>query len=201
MKKKSVDLRKESKIAKQKFVAEEKPLETASKLSAHDQNTYRKAELEVAGAVTEMSEKPSDAKLARKVHKLVEAAQKDRSHMEKDHQMLTSLERNIASVQVGKAGSYSALLGDSVALKKKAGLVAQTAQSLADEAARLHKEASADVDKATTEQAGPDKLHGEAHALRVKYDGKVGELGRSEKSSTACNRAPPRGWHDGKIAA
>ena len=180
MTQKSMDLRKESKVAKKKFVAQEKPLETASKLTAHDHSAYRKAELQVAAAVTMMSEKPSDAKLSRRVHKLVKAAQKDRAHMEKDRKMLQSLERNIASMQVGKAHSYSALLGQSVALKKKAGAVAATAKSLASESAQLHKQASADVGKAMQEQAGPDKLHGEAHALRVKYDEQVG--GRSVRA-------------------
>jgi len=47
-----------------------------------------------------LSRKPGDRKLLKKVHKLVKAAQTDRKNMEKDHEMLSSLERKIASLQV-----------------------------------------------------------------------------------------------------
>jgi len=190
MVKTSAHLLEQSKVAKKKFVAEETPLETASKLAAHDHSTYRKAELQVAAAVTKMSEKPSDAALAKKVHKLVKEAQRERAHMEKDHQMLTSLERNIASMQVGKAGSYSALLGESVALKKKAGVVAQTAQALGAEAAHLHQQASADVGKAAKEQAGPDKLHDQARALRLRYGAQLSKMSNLETELQGAQRRP-----------
>ena len=48
MVKESGHLLKESKTAKKKFVAQETPMENASKLSAQDHSTYRKAELAVA---------------------------------------------------------------------------------------------------------------------------------------------------------
>jgi hypothetical protein len=50
--------------------------------------------------VTMLSRKPGDPKLLKKVHKLVKAAETDRANMEKDHLMLSSLERKIASLQV-----------------------------------------------------------------------------------------------------
>jgi hypothetical protein len=67
---------------------------------SHTHSTYRKAELEVAQTVTMLSRKPGDPKLLKKVHTLVKAAQTDRKNMEKDHEMLSSLERKIASLQV-----------------------------------------------------------------------------------------------------
>ena len=54
----------------------------------------------MAQTVTMLSRKPGDRKLLKKVHKLVKAAQTDRKNMEKDHEMLSSLERKIASLQV-----------------------------------------------------------------------------------------------------
>ena len=121
--------------------------------------------------------------------KLEKLHERDRAHMEKDHQMLNSLERNIASMQVGKAGSYSALLGESVALKKKASNMAQTARALGDESSHLQQQATADVGKATKEQAGPDKLHGEAHALRLRYGAQMAKMSLLEKELRASRPA------------
>jgi hypothetical protein len=169
MVKTSQHLVQESKDAKKKFVQEEAPMENASKLSAHDHSTYRKAELEVAQTVTMLSRKPGDAKLLKKVHKLVKEAQKDRKNMDKDHVMLSSLEEKIASLQVGKSNSFSSLKDESVSLRKRAGVVEETVKALKQESRHLRTKAEADIAKAKPEMSAPDKLHQEAQALRDKY--------------------------------
>ena len=132
-------------------------------------STYRKAELEVAQTVTMLSRKPGDAKLLKKVHKLVKEAQKDRKNMDKDHVMLSSLEKKIASLQVGKSNSFSSLKDESVSLRKRAGVVEETVKALKQESRHLRTKAEADIAKAKPEMSAPDKLHQEAQALRDKY--------------------------------
>jgi len=180
----------ESKEAKKKFVAQETPMENASKLSARDHSTYRKAELAVAQTVTLLSAKPTDAKLLKNVHKLVKEAQQARKHMEKDHDMLTTLEQKIASLQVGKASSFSALLGKSVSIKKEAGVVFETVVALKDESAHLKAKAGADVAKVETEMTAPDKLHSEAQALRDKYSSQLKKISSIEATMKAADMPP-----------
>ena len=185
MVKQSKKMAEESKDAKKKFLAEEAPMESASKLLSRDHSAYRKAELQVAHAVTELSEKSSDAKLQKQVRKLVQNAQGDRKSMEKDHRLLTKLERKIASLQLDKSTSYSSMMDESVALKKKAGVVAETVEALKEESHQLQQEADADVAKVKKAMHTPDRLHREAMADRAEYAKQVSKVKELEAQLAA----------------
>ena len=151
-------------------------MEDASKLARSDHGQYRKAELEVAHLVTKLSEDPTDKKLASKVHKLVQEAQADRKHMDKDHSMLKSIEVKIGSMQLGKSMSYTAMKDESLALSKKAKEVKDTAQALKDESAHLQMKADKDVVKIETQMVGPEKLHSQAESLRARYQKQMAQI-------------------------
>mmetsp|Transcript_10980 Transcript_10980/g.25876 ORF Transcript_10980/g.25876 Transcript_10980/m.25876 type:complete len:497 (-) Transcript_10980:173-1663(-) len=184
LRRKAQKLRDESEKARRAFVAQEKPVEMATKLAAHDHHNYRKDELLVAQEVALLSEHPTDPKLRAKVDKLVKQSKVAKGRMEEDSELLRKLEKQTASARLGGTKGYTHLKAQSVAIAKKAEQLADEAVELAKSGHSMKAKAREIVKKVEEKEAKPDALHAQADSIRADYKTKMAQVAQLEQALT-----------------
>lgn len=177
---KAEKLRKESEEAQKKFLAEERPVEKATQLEAHDHRQYRKEEMAVAEDVTALSEHPGNKKMRERVHSLVEKAKEAKSKMEKDSSLLTSLQQEPAGTDMSGQKGYARLREKSVHLARKAEAIAEDAVSLAKKGHKMRVAANRLVDEVEDDMREPGREHNKAKAEEAKVKMEEGKLDKLE---------------------
>uniref|UniRef100_A0A6U6DUI0 Uncharacterized protein n=3 Tax=Guillardia theta TaxID=55529 RepID=A0A6U6DUI0_GUITH len=169
MRKRAQRLKDESDAARRKFVAQEHPIEMATKLAGHDHKEYRRAELAVASEVAKLSEHPNDSALRKKVDHLVSISKKAKARMEDDGKLLKKLESKTADAELGGQRGYAHLRAKSVEIAKQAESVAENAVSLAKRGEKLKAAANKITEKVVKDLKVPDALHLRAQKERKAY--------------------------------
>eukprot|EP00960_Hanusia_phi_P045305 757155-Hanusia_phi.AAC.1 len=169
MRKRAQKLKDESDAARRKFVAQEHPIEMATKLAGHDHKEYRRAELAVASEVAKLSEHPSDSALRNKVDHLVSISKKAKARMEDDSKLLKKLESKTADAELGGQRGYAHLRAKSVEIAKQAESVAENAVALAKRGEKLKAVADKITKKVVKDLQAPDALHHRAQKERKAY--------------------------------